>query len=157
MGLGAAHTVPSLLTTVCAAQSHQHSRPSPGGTSSPPPGAACLLGSVRRDAVLGGAPLISRGTFLASVWTHHPRFGVWLPLGMNKVRLAGWQFSEPAGVQRHRSRGAWPRICTSRPVGARLPAAPWGSGCGALAIQSGDPAWKLQDFPEPRKYLSSDP
>ena len=68
MGLGAAHTVPSLLTTVCAAQSHQHSRPSPGGTSSPPPGAACLLGSVRRDAVLGGAPLISRGTFLASVW-----------------------------------------------------------------------------------------
>lgn len=52
-----------------------------------------------------GLPWVSRGTFLASVWTHHPGFGVWLPLGMNKVRLAGWQFSEPAGVQRHRSGG----------------------------------------------------
>lgn len=30
-------------------------------------------------------------------------------------------------------------------------------GAGPLAIQSGDTAWKLQDFPEPRKYLSSDP
>ena len=63
---------------------------------------------------------------------------MWLPLGMNKVRLAGWQFSEPAGVQRHRSRGAWlPRICTSQPMVARLPAAPWGSGCGAPGLLRG--------------------
>lgn len=105
MGLGAAHTVPSLLTTVCAAQSHQHSRPSPGGTASPPLEQPACSGQSAEMRSWVGLPWISRGTFLASVWTHHPRFGVWLPLGMNKVRLAGWQFSEPAGVQRHRSRG----------------------------------------------------
>lgn len=82
-----------------------------------------------------GLPWVSRGTFLASLWTHHPGFGVWLLLGMNKVRLAGWQFSEPAGIQRHRSRGAWlPRICTSRPMGAGLPAAPWGMGAGPFRV-----------------------
>lgn len=60
MGLGAAHAVASLLTTVCTAQSHQYSRPSPGGTVSTPPGAAHLLRSVHKDAgdaVLGRAPL----------------------------------------------------------------------------------------------------
>ena len=95
-----------------------------------------------------GRPWISRGTFFASVWTHHLRFGVWLPLGMNKVRLAGWQFSEPAGVQRHRSRGAWlPRICTSQPMDARLPAAPWGSGCGAPGHSEWGPSLEIAGLP----------
>ena len=85
MGLGAAHAVPSLLTTVCTAQSTSTAALLLGALCPYPPEQPTYSDqstNMREMQSWVGLPWVSRGTFLASVWTHHPGFGVWLPLGM---------------------------------------------------------------------------